>query len=111
MAIQETQVETLVKTTTTTAIKRPGLYDVVLFNDKKTPYDFVVLVLMHLFGKDYDSAVSITEVIQNQNRAVVGNYTYEIAITKRDDTVTTARSNGHPLRVEVEPSVHTGHDQ
>jgi ATP-dependent Clp protease adaptor protein ClpS len=93
-----------VATVTKTNVKPPQMFDVVFFNDNKTYYEFVVLVLMQLFGKDYDSAVSLTEQIHKKGRAPVATYTHEIACAKRDETVATARANGHPLRVEVQPS-------
>ena len=87
-----------------TAYKTPTLYDVVFFNDQKTHYEFVVLILMHLFAHDYESAVEMASRIHSNGRSAVATYTYEIASTKRDETVSTARANGHPLRVEIEPS-------
>ena len=104
MAQSEPEVSVDQATSTELALKRPTLFDVVFFNDKKTHYEFVVLVLMHLFGKDYETATELTGYIHEKGRAVVATYTYEIAATKRDETVATARANGHPLKVEIEPS-------
>jgi ATP-dependent Clp protease adaptor protein ClpS len=86
------------------SVRPPSMYDVVFYDDNKTYYEFVVLVLMHLYGKDYDSAVSITDTIHRKGRHAVATYTHEVAAAKRDETVATARSNGHPLRVEIEPN-------
>lgn len=101
--MSNTQSDTLVVSNTKTAIKPPPLWNVVFFNDKKTHYEFVVLVLMHLFNKEYEEATEITSYIHEKGKAVVATYTYEIAASKRDETVATARANGHPLRVEIEP--------
>ena len=93
-----------VATSTTTQIQPPSLYDVIFFNDQKTHYEFVVLILMHLFGKSYEQATEITDYIHANGKATVGTYVHEIASTKRDEAIQTARNNGHPLKVEIEPS-------
>jgi ATP-dependent Clp protease adaptor protein ClpS len=91
-------------TTTSTKVKPPGMFDVVFYNDNKTYHQFVVLILMQLYGKDYDSAMEITDMIHEKGKKAVATYTYEVAAAKRDETVTTARMNGYPLRVELEPN-------
>jgi ATP-dependent Clp protease adaptor protein ClpS len=93
---------------TKTKLKPPSLYDVVFFNDNKTHYEFVVLILMHIFGKSYDDATELTTRIHSKGRESVATYSYEIASTKRDECIATARANGHPLRVEIEPAAGEG---
>lgn len=88
---------------TQTEVKRPHMWNVLFFNDNKTYYEFVILVLMQLFGKTYDQAAEITNHIHEHGKQVVATYTYEIALSKKDETVALARANGHPLRVELEP--------
>lgn len=80
----------------------PSMYGVVLFNDNKTTFEFVILILMQLFGKDYESACELTSRIHDEGKGTAGVYTYEVAISKRDETVQLARANGYPLKVEVE---------
>lgn len=80
----------------------PRMYGVVLFNDNKTTFEFVILILMQLFGKDYETACELTSRIHDEGRGTVHVYTYEVAISKRDETVQLARANGYPLKVEVE---------
>jgi ATP-dependent Clp protease adapter protein ClpS len=48
--------------------------------------------------------MELTNQIHDKGREVVATYSYEIASTKRDETISTARANGHPLRVEIEPN-------
>jgi ATP-dependent Clp protease adaptor protein ClpS len=88
---------------TTTKVQPPSMFDVIFYNDNKTYFEFVVLILMQLFNKDLDQATEITHLIHQKGRAPVATYTYEVAAAKRDETVATARANGHPLRVEIEP--------
>ncbi len=96
----QTNVDLAIKTDV--EVTPPSMFDVIFFNDNKTYYEFVVLVLMQFFSKDYDSAVELTELIHQKGRQAVATYTYEVAAAKRDETVATARANGHPLRVEIE---------
>ncbi len=86
----------------TTMTKPPSMFDVVFFDDNKTYFEFVVLVLMQLFNKDLITAQEIATAISERGRLTVATYTYEVAAAKRDETVATARNNGHPLRVEIE---------
>ena len=89
--------------TTDITVKPPHLWHVVFYNDNKTYYEFVILVLMQLFGKSYEQAAELTDQIHDQGKRVVATFTYEIALSKKDETVSLARANGHPLRVELEP--------
>jgi ATP-dependent Clp protease adaptor protein ClpS len=102
MSVTQTHNDTQV--VTKTELKPPSLYDVVFFNDNKTHYEFVVLILMHIFSKSYDTAMELTNQIHEKGREAVATYSYEIAATKRDEAISTARANGHPLRVEIEPN-------
>ena len=104
------ETDTTVVEKTKTKLSPPSLYDVIFFNDNKTHYEFVVLVLMHIFGKTFDDATELTTRIHDKGREVVASYSYEIAATKRDEAVSTARSNGHPLRVEIEAQNTDGDD-
>lgn len=104
MANAATNTETVVDT----KLQPPSLYDVIFFDDHKTHYEFVVLLLMHIFGKSYSDATGLTDKIAERGREAVATYSYEIAATKRDECISTARANGHPLRVEIEPSSNDG---
>lgn len=97
------QADVVTDVTTNTMVKPPHMWHVVFYNDNKTYYEFVILVLMQLFGKSYDQAAELTDQIHDQGKQVVATYTYEIALSKKDETVALARANGHPLRVELEP--------
>jgi len=99
------------ETVVATKLRPPSLYDVIFFDDNKTHYEFVVLLLMHIFGKSYDDATDLTNKISERGREVVATYSYEVAATKRDECISTARANGHPLRVEIEPSSSDGDER
>lgn len=85
-----------------TAIRLPNSYKVIFNNDDKTPVDFVIEVLMHLFYHDNVTAVAITEEIHLKGKGLAGIYSYEIADQKVIDSTSIARTNGYPLAVTIE---------
>lgn len=96
------------ETTTTTdvsqvvAIRPPSKYNVVLYNDNVTTVEFVILVLMSIFHKSFDDANALTINIHETGKGVAGVFSYEIATQKREETVIAARTNGFPLKCEIE---------
>lgn len=72
--------ETLTKTKT--KIKKPSLYNVILHNDEVTPFDYVIMVLMAVFGKTYEEAYEVTKNIHTTKGGVAGTYPKEIATEK-----------------------------
>lgn len=78
----------------------PPDYTVTLYNDDYTTKEFVVDILEQIFHKNEADAVSLMEKVHSSGSAVVGVYTYDIAVTRAELTVETARENGFPLRCE-----------
>lgn len=99
-------VETVEKTDTSTkvAMRAPGMFNVVLFNDDSTTVEFVILILMNIFHKNIDDASALTLQIHETGRGIAGTYSHEVATQKRDETVLSARTNSFPLRCEIEPA-------
>ena len=91
-------------TKTEVKVKPPPFFDLIFFNDNKTYYEFVVLVLIEFLSKDYETAVQLADFIHKKGRAAVATFTHEVAAAKRDEIISVARANGHPLRVEIEPT-------
>ena len=60
-------------------IKIPRQYQVLIYNDDFTPMDFVVEVLIQIFNKDPDSAISLMMSIHKGSYAVAGIYPKDIA--------------------------------
>ena len=83
-------------------VKEPGKYHVIMLNDDQTPMEWVVSVLMDIFKHSRENAENLTLTIHNEESAVVGTYSYEIAEQKSVEAVTLSRNNGFPLRVNVE---------
>lgn len=83
-------------------LKEPKKYKVIMYNDDFTPMDFVVKILMDIFKKSYEEAVTVMMTIHKGTKAVVGQYPYDIAMTKAKQAVNLARKEGYPFRVETE---------
>jgi len=96
--------DTAIKTLTKEKIKieEPSKYDVLFLNDEVTTFEFVVKVLVQIFGKTADQAIEITKVIHEQGKGVVGTYLHEIAEQKGIETTVLARDEGYPLQVKVQ---------
>lgn len=82
--------------------KEPTLYSVVLLNDDYTPMQFVVEVLESIFQKSPAEAYRVMMQVHLGGRGVAGIYPWEIAETKVDLLLTTARQAGHPLQATIE---------
>ncbi len=91
-----------VKERTSEQIKEPALFSVVLLNDDYTPMQFVVDVLETLFQKTPAEAYRVMMQVHNNGRGVAGVYPWEVAETKVDTLLTTAREAGHPLQATIE---------
>jgi len=97
-----TAISTAEERKVSTTIRPPNSYKVVFNNDDKTPMDFVIEVLMHLFHHDKVTALSITEEVHVKGKGLAGIYSYEIADQKVIESTSLARANGYPLSVTIE---------
>jgi len=98
------QADTVTKQKQTSALKEPGMFKVVFYNDNVTPMDFVVQVLVELFRHNTERANSIMQQIHNNGSGVAGVFTYEVAEQKGVETSVLARENGYPLQVKIDPA-------
>lgn len=80
----------------------PPDYRVVLLNDDYTTKEFVVYILMHVFQKTANDASRIMESVHKSGKGVAGVYTYDLAETRAQLTMSLARKEGYPLRCELE---------
>lgn len=99
-----TELSTDVDTTVKVAMRPPNKFNVILYNDDGTTVEFVVLVLMTVFYKSFQEANSLTWHIHENGSGIAGTYSHEIAVQKREETLSAARANGYPLRCEVKES-------
>jgi len=81
---------------------RPPKFNVVFVRDDYTTQDFVVHVLECVFNHTHDRATGFANTINEEGKAIVGTYNYEIAETKAIETTGLARSNNFPLKVSLE---------
>lgn len=82
--------------------KPPQMYQVVMLNDDYTPMEFVVDVLMDIFGKGEAEAVHIMLKVHVEGSGLAGVYPFEIAETKVEEVHARARAEGHPLKAVME---------
>ncbi len=83
-------------------VKEPELYKVVMLNDNYTTMEFVVDVLIDIFGKTEAEARKIMLAVHKQGRGVAGIYVYDIAVSKVEQVDIKAKSQGFPLKCVVE---------
>jgi len=81
---------------------RPPMYKVLLHNDDYTTMEFVVEILVTVFGKSLDKANQIMLNVHNKGKAVCGVYPREIAETKVETVHSLAAGKGFPLKSTME---------
>ena len=91
-----------VDTETTLELKEPSMYSVILLNDNYTPMDFVIQLLVQVFGHTAESAMEVTMMVHTNGKGSAGTYSFEIAQQKQLDARTAAEQFGHPLRLVLE---------
>ncbi len=102
MSAINTDIEEKVESKTREKVERPHLYKVYLHNDDYTTMEFVVEVLMVVFGKSAGDATRIMLNVHRKGIGLCGVYSYEIAETKVDRVHFLAREHGFPLRCSME---------
>lgn len=84
------------------APKEPKRYNVIILNDDFTTFEFVIMVVMTVFGKSQAEACNIAETTHVRQKAVIGSYTLDIARSKVAKATAMARAEGFPLRFEIQ---------
>ena len=95
--------QTAVRDRTNTNLREPRRYKVIIYNDDFTTMDFVVDVLVSVFFKAKDEATAIMLSVHANGSAVVGIYSYDVAISKVRKATMMARKENFPLRLECKP--------
>ena len=86
-----------------TDLREPRRYKVIIHNDDFTTMEFVIMVLKEVFFLSEENAQALMLQVHHSNKAVVGIYTYDIAVSKAQKATNMARESGFPLRLTVEP--------
>ena len=84
-------------------IEEPRQYKVIFHNDDFTTMEFVTEVLRQVFNKPADEAVTLMMKEPREGQAIVGVYSYDVAMTKASQATAKARQEGFPLRITCEP--------
>lgn len=93
---------TATKEKSSSKLKEPKKFKVIMHNDDFTPMDFVVMILIQVFHKEYEEAVVLMMNVHKGQRAVVGIYSYDVARTRTELAMSRAREEGYPFRVTCE---------
>jgi ATP-dependent Clp protease adaptor protein ClpS len=84
-------------------IKEPPMFKIIYLNDNVTTMEFVIDSLMNFFDYTADTAVQITQDINEGGSAVVAVLPYEVAEQKGIEVTVCARSANMPLQIKLEP--------
>lgn len=95
--------QTAVHDCTNTHLREPRRYKVIIYNDDFTTMDFVVKVLVSVFFKTESEAEALMLDVHRLGSAVVGVYSYDIAVSKVHRAEAMARQSSFPLRLEYKP--------
>lgn len=99
MAREQTQVRERQRTN----LREPRRYKVIIHNDDFTTMEFVVKILVQVFFKSREEAEALMLQVHHSDKAVVGIYSYDIAVSKTNKAIAMAREQDYPLRLTVEP--------
>lgn len=86
-------------------IEPPKNFDVIFLNDNVTTMEYVVMVLMEVFYKTQEEAFRVMMKIHKEGSAVVGTYSYDLALTKKKKVDGMSKANGFPLEVIVKETI------
>lgn len=86
-----------------TELREPQRYKVTIHNDDFTTMDFVVKILTTVFFKSKAEAEALMLAVHHSDKAVVGIYSYDVAVSKIQKATRMAREEGFPLRLTMEP--------
>lgn len=83
-------------------VEEPPRYRVILLNDDYTPMEFVVDILVTVFGMERTQATQVMLEVHTKGKGVCGIYNYEIAETKVAQVMGIAKQHQHPLLCTME---------
>ena len=82
--------------------REPRRFRVSVLNDDFTTFEFVIEVMMVVFGKTQQQAEEIAEMTHIYQKATVGRYSLDIARSKVAKATGMAREEGFPLKFEIQ---------
>ena len=99
------QAGTISKTKVDHSIKEPPMFNIIYLNDNQTTMEFVVDSLVEHFEYTPVTAEKVTVDIHDLGSAVVAVLPYEIAEQKGIEITVSARNEGYPLQIKLEPDL------
>lgn len=84
-------------------LREPPLFKVIYLNDNQTSMEFVIESLIEHFDYSPNTAEKLTFDIHEEGSAVVAVLPYELAEQKGIEVTVSARGQGYPLQVKLEP--------
>ncbi|MCM1988424.1 ATP-dependent Clp protease adaptor ClpS [Oceanirhabdus seepicola] len=91
-----------VKSKSDIKIKMPKKYKVIMHNDDYTSMEFVIEVLVKIFGKSVPEATKIMYEVHENGHGIAGIYSFDIAKTKALEAMSIAEGEGLPFNLTVE---------
>ena len=85
-----------------TKTKKPSMYNVYLYNDDVTPFEFVEQILQQIFKKEGSAVMRITQEAHNNGKALVGTYIRDVAVSRCNISQKIEIDSGFPLKVQPE---------
>lgn len=82
-------------------LREPHKWAVIFWNDDFTTMDFVVKVLTEVFLKSGQEAEQLMMKVHEEGQAVVGTYSYDIAISRKKIADQMARAEDFPLKITI----------
>lgn len=101
--MEQTELQKESRSDVRTAPKEPRRYNVMILNDDFTTFEFVIEVMIIVFGKTQQQAEEIAEETHIRQKALVGRYPLDIAKSKVAKATRMARSEGFPLKFDIQP--------
>jgi ATP-dependent Clp protease adaptor protein ClpS len=97
-----TEIDIKIEEKIVVSLQPPKLWKVIFLNDDQTPMELVIQLLMQVFKHDEARAKDITLEIHNTGSGIAGVYPHEIAEQRGIEATNIARTNGSPLRIQIE---------
>ncbi len=78
------------------------LYHLIFLDDPFTTMEFVVRILVRLFGKDVETATRLMLEVHHAGHSLVATLPLEVAELKREQVHAAARAEGFPFTCRLE---------
>lgn len=84
-------------------VVEPKRWRVIIFNDDRTTFDFVIYLLTTVFNHTVESAAEITIKVHEEGSGTAGIYSEEISEEKTEEARALIAQTPFPLQVDREP--------